>query len=191
MNENISKFNISSKIILSFLGSGFILWLGGSVVRSAIAFDLFVPGSEMVLKDGFNDTIGLHTVHLFAVTAFYTAVGYSVAFLSAIILCFKHRSDLKLHGWMFMAFVMFFLTAPVESYLIYYDVQLNYALNAGPITSFGDPAVTEYFIGRFKDLSLPAVMSLLAGVTSMLILAWRPLDKSTLFVSAPKEEESA
>nr|MDA3843669.1 hypothetical protein [Candidatus Kapabacteria bacterium] len=150
-----------------------------------------VPGSEMLLKDGFNDTIGLHTVHLFAVTAFYTAAGYSVALLSAIILCFMHRKDLKMHGWMFMAFVMFFLTAPVESYLIYYDVQLNYALNDGTITSFGDPAVREYFIGRFKDLSLPAVISLLAGATSMLILAWRPLDKSTLFVSNTNGEESA
>ena len=92
---------------------------------------------------------------------------------------------------MFMAFVMFFLTAPVESYLIYYDVQLNYALNDGTITSFNSPEVTEYFIGRFKDLSLPAVMSLLAGITSLLILVWRPLDKTTLFKSASNGEESA
>lgn len=46
----MQQYTIGIKIFLTFFAFGFILWLGGSILRTAIAFDLFVPGTELVLK---------------------------------------------------------------------------------------------------------------------------------------------
>jgi len=166
-----------SKILLTLLAFGVILWIGGAIARLAIAYDLFLPGTELILKNYYTDIIRLHTVHLFAMTGLYTGVGFSVCLLIALIIFFKSKSILKKQGWLFMAFVLFFLTVPFESYMMYLDIRLNMAFWSGKLLSFNDYNITSYFLIRFSKLGIPSVLSFFAVLTSVVMIIWRPLNK--------------
>lgn len=173
------------KGLLTIFVLGFILWFGGSVVRSAIAFDLFNTGAVLELKQNYSDTIKVHTVYLYGMLATYTGAGYGMAFISAILLLVTWRKSMKIKGWLFMAFVLFFIGSPVELFVLYYDIKLNIALYWNNVRDFANPDIQNYFVKRFTSIALTTSTGLafLTSITSVLYIIWRPLDRSL-----PKEE---
>lgn len=169
---------ITAKIFISILTFGIIIWIGGNIVRSAIAYDLFVPGTALELKNWYSDETRLITVSLFRIAGFYTIVGFCMTFVSSAFLCYYLRGIYKSKGWLFMAFVLIFLASPIEFYLMYYDIKIILAFNNEMIKSFNDQIVQDYFIGRYNKLTIPATMSLLASVSAVILTIWRPLDKN-------------
>ncbi len=175
--------NIFEKIIITILVLSLILFVGSNIVRYAIAYDLFIPGTELKLKDWYNDAIRLNVLHLFAVASFYTIAGFISAFLSSLILFILKIKDLKRYGWLFMAFVLFFLATPVEIYLIYNDIHLILILNTNEIHSFANHNIQDFFIYRFTKLTIPATLAFLAIITSIIMAIWQPLNNKEDFLN--------
>lgn len=169
-----------SKIFIVILTAGLVIWLGGNVVRNAIAYDVFVPGTALEVKNWYSDIEKLSIVSVFRIASFYTIVGYSMTIVASFVLFGMFKKYFKAKGWLLMSFVLIFLTIPVELYLIYYDIKIILAFNDQIIKSFNDSIVQEYFIGRFSKLGIPTTMSFLSAVSAAIIAIWRPLDKPYL-----------
>lgn len=166
------------KIFTTILAFGFIIWFGGSMVRSALAFDVFVPGQAIELKPEYSNEIRMHSVYLYGMLAFYTGIGYSLAFLSVVTLTVLMRRELKKFGWFFMSIILFMLASPVEIYLIINDLYLNMALNYDKVTDFSSPAIQKHFVGRFRNVTIATFSGLafLAAMTCIIYVVWRPLN---------------
>ena len=134
---------VTAKIFITILVFGMILWIGGNVVRNVIAYDLFIPGTALELKNWYSDETRLTTVSLFRISGFYTIVGFCMAFVSSVVLFVYLRKYLKIKGWFFMALILVFLASPVEFYLMYYDIKIILAFNAMEINSFNDKIITK------------------------------------------------
>jgi hypothetical protein len=169
-----------SKLLITILAVGFVVWLGGNVVRNAIAYDVFVPGTALEVKNWYSDIEKLSIVSVFRIASFYTIVGYAMTIVSSIALFIMFKKYFKTKGWLLMSFILIFLTIPVELFLIYYDLKIILAFNDQLIKSFEDKIVQDYFIGRFSKLTIPATMSFLSAIAAALIAIWRPLDKPYL-----------
>jgi hypothetical protein len=171
------------KIIIILAVLGFAVWFGGTVIRNAVAYDLFVPGTELIEKNWYPNDVQVHVVNLYGMTSFYTSIGYGLAALGVIWSLFSFRKQLRRRGWLFMGSIMFLLTLPVEAYLLYYDIRLNMAIGEG-IEHFTNPAINEFFIYKFKALGIPSTLSFLAVLTSIVIFVWRPLEKKEAEIEA-------
>lgn len=167
------------KILLTVLTLGFITWFGGSIIRTAIAYDLFTPTADMTLKTEYSDAVKMHTVYLYTSTSLYTSVGYMLSFLSIILIIFNQKKEMKKRGWLFMAIILFLIASPVEIYKIYGDIKLSMAIYYDHLNDFNSSIVNHYFIARFKNISIVTASSLasLASITSALYAVWRPLEK--------------
>ncbi|MGE5480159.1 MAG: hypothetical protein ACM3U1_06990 [Chloroflexota bacterium] len=177
------------KILLTAFSIGFLIWFGGNLVRSAVGFDLFYPTADMLLKTHYTNEIRMHSAYLFATLALYPGVAYIAAFLTAIVLFFLLRKQMKREGWLFMAFILFFLASPMELYLLWMDVKLSLAVYYGNVKDFADPAIQNYLIPRFKNVAFTTGTSLafLANLTALLYVIWRPLSQSKAEAIAAKE----
>ncbi|MBI5325956.1 MAG: hypothetical protein HZB41_11910 [Ignavibacteriae bacterium] len=157
---------------------GFFIWFGGSIIRTAVAYDLFIPATELTLKNYYSEELRIQTVKLFAIGAVYTDISYGIAFISTVLLCIYWRKNIKERGWLFMAFVLVFISAPVELALIYLDIQLSLGLYYGnEIIKFSDKIINDYFMFRYTKMVIPSTMSFLAFISAIIFIIWRPLDK--------------
>lgn len=166
-----------AKILISLYVLGNLLWLGGSIIRTSIAFEIFVAGTELKLKTEYTDVVKLHNVKLYAYSALYTDFGFSLTLVSAIMLMIYLRKSIKKQGWLFMAFALLVIAVPYEFYQMYLDIKLNYVFNNSPPLLFSDKSITDFFIVRFTKLSIWGALSFLTAITSIIIIVWRPLDK--------------
>lgn len=167
---------------------GIVIWLGGSIIRTAIAYDVYVPATELQLKTNYSDTMRVHNVRLFGMGALYTEISYGLAAVAALMLLFMLRKELKLRGWVFISLALFLITFPIELFLMYYDIKINMAIRYDLLTSFSQDVVKDYFINRFTKLNFLAPTAYLCGASAIVFFIWRPLDKTTS-VNAPREAE--
>ncbi len=166
---------------------GMIIWLGGSVVRTVIAYDIYVPATALQMKTNYTDELRLHNVRLFGMGALYTEISYACSFVAAIMLFVLLRSQFKTKGWIFISLMLFFITVPMESILMYYDIKLNLAIRHGILNSFDMDIVRDFFISRFTKLNFLAPSAYLCGASSIIIGIWQPLDKLSKRIVANKE----
>ncbi len=168
------------KMLATFAICGFMIWFGGSLLRSTIAYDLFEPAKEFQLKNTYNDELKMHSVYLFSTLSLYTNVSYGITFIAVFIMTIALRKQLRSQGWLFMAVVLFFLASPMELYKIFLDLKLSIAIYYDNVREFYNPVINEYFIMRFKNIAFNTLSSLsfLANFTIIIFLIWKPLDKS-------------
>ena len=174
----MQKNNKIYKILLTLFVFGFVAWFGGTLVRTMIAYDLFIPGIEMELKPQYTNETRMQNIYLFSITALITGIAYVVAVTSGMILAFFTRKEFKEKGWIFMTFCLFVLTIPIQTYFIYMDVKLAQVVYFQAVQDFFHPDVQKYFVERFIDAtnaSLRGIM-LLSALTCMLYSIWRPLE---------------
>ena len=72
--------NAIDKTIASVGLLGYIIWLGGSVIRTIISYDLFIPGTLELKKYSFE--IQTHIVKLFELASPYTNISYMLMILT-------------------------------------------------------------------------------------------------------------
>jgi len=169
-----SKYN---KILILIFALGVIVWLGGNVIRTVIAFDLFIPGKEMEIKQTYSDELKMHSVLIYSNTSIYTNVCYGLAVVSFFLILGKIKENFKEKGWLFMASILFVFTIPVELYSIIQDIYLALAIHSDNIKNFNDIQITQYFTNRYFSVSYRTFSSLsfLASVTAILYLVFQPL----------------
>jgi hypothetical protein len=158
------------------------IWIGGSLTRSVIAFDLFMPTQEFALKPGLSNEDRIVTLYLYTITAAYADFAYLISFLCFLVFSFTAREQFKKHGWLFMCVFIFFFFSPVNLLNIYYDYMLSLAVYFDRITDFRDYRVNTWFIERFRSIPLntAAMLSFFSSLTIVLYSVTRPLDKSVI-----------
>jgi hypothetical protein len=154
------------------------LWFGGGIIRNALAFDLFQPGT-LLYKDFVQPAQINYSIRLFGITGYYTVAGYAGALISALGLFITMRPRLKQNGWLFMAFILFFLYIPAELYLVYLDIALiNRTNQIDYVSLMQDAGLRSLFEQRFHPmLTATGFLSLLSYLTAILFLAWQPLKR--------------
>ncbi len=175
------------KLLLVVLSFATIVWLGGSILRAVIAYSIFVPATELELKPDQTDELRMNVVKIYVDTAIYTIVSFVFVFVITLFLLFKFLKHLKIYGWLFMAFVLFFIASPIELYLIFLDIKLILYLNYTKNLSFQSYEVSEFFINRLRKLNIISPLAYLSFFTSIILLIFRPLDKSNRTMAEKKE----
>lgn len=175
--QNYSKI---FKIFVTLFAIGFIMWLGGTVLRTSIGYDLFVPGSDFVLKPEYSNEIRMYNVYIYVITALYTGVSYGIATISAVVLAFKTKKEFKRRGWIFMAFILFIVTIPIQGYSIYMDILLAKEVYINGVRDFFADIIQQNYIARFTLAKYTTInsISMLAALTCVLYFIWRPLDRT-------------
>jgi hypothetical protein len=115
------------KALITAFALAFLTWFGGSIVRSAVGIDLFYPNAEMILKSHYTNEIRMHSAYLFATLALYPGVAYIIAFITGLTLFIMLRKYMKREGWLFMAFILFFLASPMELYMLLDGLKAQYS----------------------------------------------------------------
>lgn len=171
---------VSTKLILSILIFGLLFFLGGKIIRSTIAYDLFEPNTQLELKKSYTESEQLQTLRLYSMSSFYVLTGFSICFVCIIALNINLRKHLKTKGWVFMAIVLFYLASIVELYLGYFDFNLAWAFQYYPPKSFNDNIITEYFLVPIRKYSVASGLAFLAELSCILFIVWKPLDNKVL-----------
>lgn len=150
---------------------GGIVWLGGSVVRAAIVFDVFIPGT-VNFKPDMNEIAALQTLRLFGLTAFYTVGGYAMFILTAVPIWFTRRSEWKSRGWIFISGVIVCLYIPVEIFQMIYDVRLALLVQADNLTlELG----REIILRRLTTLSGVPLLAMLGYCSALWFMVAQPM----------------
>lgn len=164
------------KFFRAILGLGSILWLGGALAKTAIAYDLFNPGT-LILKPEYSDAIRLHSVYLFTTISGYTITGFVLVLLSALVLLPSAVKEFKTKGYLLMCYFLLTIFAPIEIYRQYLDIKLALAFKQGLILyGFIDTQISDYFLSQFMGkFGAATVLAFLGFFTCAILLAWRPL----------------
>lgn len=171
--------NKIQKLLLTVLSFSFIIWFGGALLRSSMAYDLFVPGAKLVLKSNYTLDTQMQTVYLFSILSFYTNIAYCLVFITGLILFYQFRNILRDKGWLFMCFVLFFMASPIELYKIFLDYRLSMAVYWDNLKDFNSEIIQRDFIDRFKNMTINTFsgLSFLSNITVILFMVWQPLNK--------------
>lgn len=165
-----------SRIIFFFVLIGGVIWFGGSLVRTAIAFDAFVPGT-LVLKSNVSAAARFEALRLYSITGFYTSAAYIVLFTGALIFIFAEKGRFRDRGWLFISLVLFFLFSPVEWYRIYFDARLIQIFADSPASALQDEAF-KIFLRLFSpQFSAASILAFFTYFTIVFFLALRPLHR--------------
>lgn len=164
---------------------GLVIWLGCSVARSVIYYDVVVRDVQknqmMIRTDLSNQDLFRSTYHLSAM-AVYIDVSYAFCFISIILLMFNVRKKLKVQGWLLMIFILFILFTPLEIYNIYYDMKLSTAIFFDNTRVFSASVIQDYFQAKINSNFYSVIngLSILVYFTIILIAIWKPLNRSEI-----------
>jgi cbb3-type cytochrome oxidase subunit 1 len=157
-----------------------VFWIGGSLIRNIIAFDLFIPATELSLKNYYSNEIRLHTIHLYSVGSVYTGTAFGIALAASCMLFVLLFKRLKQEGWLFMSFVLFFIISIVELYTMYLDIMLGLAIKNSEIYSFSSDPIKNYFLFRYYKLGILEPMKYLGIITIIILAVWKPLSQKSI-----------
>lgn len=174
---NSSSLTSFQRFALFLVALSGIIWLGGTVVRAAIAFDLFVPGT-LTLKGDMPPDAQAQTLRLFARTSFYTLVSYGVVVCLGAWLWFQHKHLWRERGGLFIGGILVLLYIPIEIWQGYYDVFLVQAVQYAPYTAFPLDVAKQLLIKRMTILSgAGPFLSILGYFSAVFFLIVQPMRK--------------
>lgn len=178
-DNNKNKSEILLNIFVNLFIFGLAIWIGGSIIRSAIIYDIYEPFSNFIPKETYSDTVRIHNIYLYNNTSMYTNVAYILSLVSGIFLLFFNIRELKQKGWLFMSLLLILFSAPVEIFNMYCDYELYYVLRwDGGVLTFFDGNIQKYGIERFTNLLQRTfgVISFMSAITIIIFFVWKPLE---------------
>ncbi len=170
------------KILCAIGVIGAVIWFGGNVIRYAIAYDVFIPGT-LIQKPEFTSEMLSQTVRIYTLTAFYTLFGYGAACVGVIVYVIQSFASFRTKGWMFMMFVLFVLSMPAEIYLLLTDLDLVMTLRSSSDMTMTGPVMVSMFLKRFSPDSFAnqaSTLTMFAYITGLMLLVFKPLDSQSL-----------
>ena len=170
----------STKILLTLFALGLIFWIGGTLVRAPIAFDMFEPGTQFQLKENYSTEVRMHSVYLYTMLSPYPGTGFIVAFITGIILMIRWRKYMKSHGWLLMSSVLFIIASIIEIILLYYDLKLGMTIYWYDVDNFWNENIQTFFVQRYRDIIISTLSGLgfLSAMTIVIYTIWQPLNKN-------------
>lgn len=172
------EFTKSQKLFIALFFIGLIIWIGGSIVRTTIAYDIFETG-ENTLKFKFwvDEKIALLTVRHFAIGSLYTSFGFLLAITSFLIISSKLVKYFKSNGWLLMSFILFSISAIFELINIYFDVRLGSYIFFESNLSYFSKEVQTFFYNRLTKYNFSTIYNWLAAFTIIVFMVYKPLKK--------------
>ncbi len=155
---------------------GIVAFMGGSIVRISLAFDLFVPGT-LTWKSWYSPEVVAQTIRLFAQSGFYTLIGYGVALFFGVIVWLAQRSVWRQSGWLLMSGILCVLYIPVECIQARFDIDLIY-LTIGGLGSFSVESAQALLLKRLTFLSGIPLLAMLGYCTALTLMVWQPLQRT-------------
>jgi hypothetical protein len=154
-----------------------ILWLGGTIVRAAIGFDMFIAGT-LTFKPDMPSDAQAQTLRLFARTSFYTLVSYGVLLVVGLFLWLSHRHLWRERGGLFIGGMLLLLYVPIELWQGYYDVLLVQATQYAAYTDFPLETAKQLLTKRITILGgAGPFLSMLGYCSAVFFLIVQPMRK--------------
>lgn len=172
------EFTKVQKLFISLFFIGVVIWIGGSIVRTAVAYDIYeLKENTLQLRYWVDEKIALLTVRHFTIGSLYTSLGFLMSFFSFIAIFSKLTKHFKTNGWLLMSFFLFSLAAISEIILIYFDIRLALYVFLNSNLSYFSNEVQSFFFHRFTKFSFLMVYNWLAIFTIIVFLVFKPLRK--------------
>jgi hypothetical protein len=166
------------KIFLCLLSIGVVIWIGGSIVQTSIAYDIFEPKINAIsFRYWVNDNLALWTVRHFAVGSLYTNFGFLLALISSIVLFPYLKSHFKSEGWIFMSYVLFSIAVLSQLILFYWDTRLGLYVFFNSNLNYYSNEIQNFFHRRFAKFNFLIVYNWLALFTIITFLIFQPLKR--------------
>lgn len=154
-----------------------IIWLGGTIVRAAIGFDLFIPGT-LTFKPDMPPDAQAQTLRLFARTSFYTLMSYGILLVVGVFLWLSHRHLWRERGGLFIGGVLVLLYVPIEVWQGYYDILLVQATQYAVYTDFPLETTKQLLTKRITILGgAGPFLSMLGYLSAVFFLIVQPIRK--------------
>ncbi|GEM_PF-3537263 len=166
------KTTLVQKIAWFLFALGFILYLGGQIVRLSIVYDLYIPGT-LDLKSWYEWQVQYQTIKLYSNTFLYCSFGLIIAFLGSVIATFSSYKSFKTKGWIFMVFVLWYLSIVFAGKSLYSDFLLSYYLLSPSATT---PQAIEMVTKSLKTESVYFLISILCQISIVFISIFKPLN---------------
>lgn len=170
--------NNCDKFLKAIIYLALAIFIGGSIARLSIAFDLFIPGL-LEIKPWYGEEIRLHSAWLFTSSGLYSGIGYILFLLASIVYLPRAIKDFKIKGYLLYCYIIGIAFAPVELYKIFCDIKLAFAFFDHSIKyGFIDSQIRDYFFNRFSGVfGAMSYLSIFAYANIALFLGWKPLTK--------------
>lgn len=171
-------FNRYQKILIFLWAVGIILWIGGSIVRVSIVYDIFEPRINSIsFRYWVTKDFALWTVRHYSIGSLYTGIGFILALVSSIGLFPSMKKKFKFEGWLLMSYLLFFLAVLSELFLLYCDIRLGLYVFFEHNLDYSSNEVQTFFHNRFAKLNFLMVYNWLAIFTILFLFVFQPLKK--------------
>lgn len=131
----MKDFSTGAKFIASLVAMSAVLWFGGAIVRYAIAFDVFLPGTLTLkpfltpVKDDDHTFFCNHRI------LYSSVLRGNVDIFDSLTIPARPP---EVNGWLFMSFALFYLALPIELIKCGSTCGLFSSRNALIIDAYGD-----------------------------------------------------
>lgn len=170
------RFTNTQKVFISLWFIGVILWIGGSVVQTTLAYDLFQPKKILTLKTFFNESDALINIRNFTVGSVYIQIGFLLAFLSAIVLFPTLKANFRTRGWLLMSYILFTISSIFGLILLYFDIRLSlYIFYGSSNLSYQAYEVQKFFVWRLQNISFMILYNWFAIISIIFLIVFGPL----------------
>ena len=170
----LSTFQRFALFLVAIAG---IIWLGGTILRAAIGFDLFIPGT-LTFKPDMPPDAQAQTLRLFARTSFYTLVSYGVLLLVGLFLWLSHKDLWRERGGLFIGGMLVLLYVPIELWQGYYDILLVQATQYAGYTDFPLDTAKQLLTKRITIFGgAGPLLSMLGYLSAVFFLIVQPMRK--------------
>jgi len=174
------KINLE-KISLTILLLASMLWLGGSVIRAVIGFDLLQFGT-LDFKPNIHPYVERTVYAQIAQSTLVVDIAYIVVWIAGILYLKSTRLRLKDEGWLVMIAIFFYMFTPMEIYLMVLDTKIWL------LDHIGSNDLVEFrilFIHRLAALSGVPLIATLCYYMGAVLAVFRPLRRSIPAGSIP------
>lgn len=160
-----------SKLLASISLISGSIWIGASLVKLMIIYQLFEP-VDLMLKENFSNT-DLHSVLLINLPAFLTPfISYIFFIIVTISFLLISKISLKQNGWLFITIAIIFLTFPFEVYLMIIDYKIISNLME---STFNPDLVINLYRDRITALSSFPIIQIFSYLTILFLIIFKPL----------------
>ncbi len=160
-----------AKISLFILFLSAIVWLGGTNIRSAVGFNLLIPGT-LEFKPYLHPYVERKVYELVALSSIIVDIAYVIVWISGIAFLRATSLKLKENGWLMMSTILFFLFTPVEIYTMVLDARIWL------LDHIGSNDLVEYrilFMHRLGALAGVPLIALLCYYTVLWLIIFKPM----------------
>lgn len=173
--------SLASRIVLAIVLLSSTIWLGGTVVRTAVGYGVFVPGTLVYAPEG-SDAERLAVIRLFASTAAITGWAFAVAVFFGLVMAVQERRSFRKNGWLLMCVILGVLVAASQGYVIWEDYIFSQHFDfrlAIPVPLLSAKELMEIYLNRMSNIgiSMAHILSVLSAATIIIIAAVRPLTR--------------